>query len=122
MPAAKRYNGPLAFDSDSGFHVTADGEKVVTPDEGKSWYYAREGDPSHFERYHRRYATVDSTANRFAELAYQHGEAKAEELMRDEQPHHYEVQPDDPHFGGVVILSDEEADVATGHTDAWKED
>lgn len=104
MAAAKAYSGRLAFDPDSGFHVGEDGKNVVTEDEGATWRYARAGDPSHIERYQERVIAVDTTAN-----------AEAPE------PHHYEVQADDPHFAGVRSDPDAEAPVLTSHTDAYKD-
>lgn len=118
------YSGRLSFEADHdsphyGFHTDLDGNPVVTEDEGKTWRYAEEGDPSHFERYHQRFATVDGTANRLLELQLEHGREKAEELMREEQPHHFEVQSDDPHFDGVLSDPDHIAEKITGHTEAW---
>lgn len=103
MPA-KAYKGRLAFDPDSGFHTDEKGKNVVTADEGKSWQYAAEGDPSHIARYEQRRAEIDTTAN-----------------AQVPEPHHFEVQGEDPHFGGVLVDSDHEAATVTGHTDSWKE-
>jgi hypothetical protein len=57
MPFPKRgqYSGRLAWDHDTGFHLDTKGRRVVTDDEGKSWRYAKRGDQSHHERYHRAY-------------------------------------------------------------------
>lgn len=122
MPAAKAYSGRLAFDPDSGFHLGEDGKKVVTDDEGKSWRYANDDDPSHLERYHRRFAEIDSTANQFAELAFKHGEEQAATMV---EPHHFEAQPDDAHYdenaeGKSSPKSDPDAVAATvtSHTEA----
>ena len=117
--AAKRYDGRLAFDPETGFHLSEDGDPVVTDDAGKTWRYAEEGDPSHLERYHERHAAVDSTANRLLELQLEHGREKAAELMRDEHPHHFEVQPDDPHADGLKSDPDHVAAKVTSHTGAW---
>lgn len=98
------YSGRLAFDSDSGFHLDPDGNRVVTKDGGQSWEYAVEGDYSHYQRYHQRYA-----------------ELKGTNLEEVPEPHHYGVQPDDPHHAGVRFHPDMEAHKQTSHTDAWSE-
>lgn len=126
MPAKAAYSGRLAFDPETGFHVSEDGKNVVTEDGGKTWRFAKDGDPSHVERYHERYVTVDSTANKFAELAFKHGEDRAAELI---EPHHFEAQPDDPHYDESAdgkstpkFHPDEVAPTVTSHTDAYTED
>lgn len=115
------YSGRLSFDPDTLFHTDPDGNPVVTEDGGKTWRYATESDPSHFDRYHQNFVAIDSTANKLAELQMEHGREKAEELMREQHPHHYEVQPDDPHFAGVRSESDVKSPKLTGHTDAWSD-
>lgn len=112
----KPYSGRLAFDPDSGFHIDPDGQRVVTDDEGKTWRYATKGDTSHNTRYHRRFATVDSTANRLMELTLEHGHARAAELV---DAHHFDVQPDDAHFDGIKHDPDDVAETITSHTEAW---
>lgn len=135
MAAAKRYSGRLAYDPETNFHLAEDGRQVVTPDGGETWVYAKSGDPSHLDRYHVRHVGVDTTANKLGELQLEHGRVKAEELLREQQPHHFEVQPGDPHFEegaadpttGTITHSRPKADpdhvaaVVTSHTDAWKE-
>lgn len=116
-PASGPYKGRLAFDPDSGFHLAETGEKVVTHDEGKSWHYAQEGDKSHLERYQRQVKTIDSTSNKHAELALEHGEPRASELI---EPHHHAVQSQDAHYNGIVFTPDMDAPFETGHTEAYK--
>jgi hypothetical protein len=47
----------------------------------------------------------------------EHGRDKAAELV---EPHHFEVQPDDEHFGGVRFDPDTKAETITGHTEAYQ--
>lgn len=98
------YQGRLAFDPDSGFHVDEKGRKLVTEDGGKSWRYARAGDTSHVSRYEKRVIEVDTTAN-----------------ARDPEPHHYGVQADDPHVAGLLHDSDPVAETVTSHTEAYRD-
>lgn len=98
----KPYSGRLAFDPGSDFHVDPDGDPVVTLDGGKTWVYAVAGDTSHHDRYHSQYAAVNTTAN-----------------ADEPEPHHFEVQPDDPHFGGLKFSPDKLAAKETSHTEAW---
>jgi hypothetical protein len=131
------YDGEIKFDRDSQTFVTDDGRpvatsdggeswripdtpgrRVVTDDEGKTWRYAEEGDASHQERYQLRVATVDTTDNELARLTLEHGPERAAVLV---DPHHYEVQPGDPHFDGVRSDPDVDAPTMMSHTDAWKE-
>lgn len=128
----KAYHGRLAFDPDSGFHTDNDGVAVVTHDEGKSWYYAEDGDVSHIERHHKQFAVVDGTQQQLIELQLEHGRTEGERLMRELHPHHYDPSPDDAHYSagakselGVVhntrikFTPDVQAVKETGHTDAW---
>lgn len=115
--AAKAYSGRLAFDPETEFHVDVDGKPVVTDDEGKTWRYATADDLSHNDRYQQAVAVVDSTANRLAELSLEHGREKAAELV---EPHHFEVQPDDAHFGKVKTDPDHVAETITSHTEAYQ--
>ena len=119
---AESYSGRLAFDPDTHFHVAEDGRPVVTEDGGKSWRYAEDGDPSHYDRYHQQFAQVDTTANQLGELQLEHGRVEAERLLREQQPHHFEVQPDDAHFAGVRADPDHVAETITGHTEAWRDE
>lgn len=116
----EQYRGRLAFDPETNFHTDNEGRQVVTPDGGQTWYYAEDGDPSHFERYHKRFAEVDTTAN--AVLGMDPSEA------REAHPHHFEVQPDDPHYDGsqqnkTALLYDPDVEAAkiTSHTEAYAE-
>lgn len=102
--ASKKYSGRLSFDPDSGFHLGEDGKKVVTLDQGKTWQYATPQDTSHIERYQERVVGVDTTVN-----------------ATDPEPHHYEVQADDPHFAGVRSDPDAAAPTLTSHTEAYKD-
>lgn len=104
LPRRGTYTGRLAFDPDTLFHVDPDGRRVVTLDGGMTWRYARRSDVSHNARYQRRLLVVDGTAN-----------------AATPEPHHYQVQPDDPHAAGLLTHPDVEAAVQTSHTDAWKE-
>lgn len=97
------YSGRLAFDPDSGFHLGEDGRRVVSDDEGKTWRYATRRDTSHHTRYHKRFVTVDSTAN-----------------AADPEPHHYGVQEKDPHADGLIEDPDSEAATITSHTAAYE--
>lgn len=115
--ATKPYSGRLAFDSETGFHVDADGNAVVTLDEGATWQYAEENDTPHNDRYQKSVAVVDSTANQLAELSLEHGREKAAGLV---DAHHFEVQPDDPHFGGIRSDPDHVAETITSHTEAYQ--
>lgn len=98
------YHGRLSFDSASGFHLAADGERVVTEDRGKTWRYARRGDISHLERYHERTVAVEPTAN----------------VAKPEQ-HHYGVLVDDPHAEGLLAHRDSVAPTVTSHTEAYRD-
>ncbi len=84
------YTGRMSFDPESNFHLSEDGQRVVTYDDGESWHYATDDDSSHFDRYHQQHVSVDSTANALQELQLEHGRVKAEEIMRELHPHHYE--------------------------------
>lgn len=142
--AGKAYTGRLAFDPETGFHTEmvegnvnvpvqredgtwenavvptlVPGKRVVTEDGGQTWRYAVAADASHNDRYGERALTVDGTANKLLELQLEHGRAKAEEIMRAEQPHHFEVQPDDPHFDGLRSDPDHVAETVTSHTGAY---
>lgn len=98
------YTGRLAYDPETDFHLSEDGKPVVTDDGGRTWRYATNDDFSHFAKYHERYAVVDSTAN-----------------AAEPEPHHFEVQPDDPHFNGMTYVPDVKSATNTSHTDAWKD-
>jgi hypothetical protein len=119
--AGQPYTGRLAFDPDTCFHVDPDGEPVVTDDGGQTWRYATDEDTSHNDRYEERVVAIDSTANKLEELAYEHGIEKATELLEEQEPHHFEVQPDDDHFLRVKQEQDPVAESVTSHTDAWKD-
>src|SRR5512146_2181544 len=93
------YSGRLAFDSASGFHLDPDGNKVVTEDGGKSWRYAKRRDKSHLERYSKNVISFRGT-----------------NLEEHPEPHHHEVQPEDPHFGGLIFDPDPVAHAITSHT------
>lgn len=99
----KSYSGRLAYDPETDFHISEDGTKLVTNDGGKTYQEAAEDDTSHFERYHEAFAVVDMTAN-------------APES--EQEPHHLEVQPDDPHFKRVRFHPDAVAPMVTSHTEA----
>lgn len=143
MAAAKAYSGRLAFDPDTGFHTEmvegtvnvpvqlddgtwgnetqtalVPGKPVVTDDDGKTWRYATDADTPHNDRYATAPLTIDGTANKLLELQLEHGRVKAEEIMREEDPHHFEVQPDDPHFDGIRSDPDHVAETITSHTEA----
>lgn len=113
------YQGRLAFDSDSGFHLAESGHKVVTHDYGKTWVYAGAEESSHQERYQERVKTIDSTANKHTELALEHGLPRADELV---EPHHFAVQSNDLHHGQVMFVPDRDARAQTSHTDTWSEE
>lgn len=120
------YSGRLTFDPETDFHTDLEGRKVVTEDGGLSWRYAEDGDPSHNARYQRNVLSVDTTPTVLARLTVEHGPVIAEKKMRDEQPHHYEVQTDDQHYDLVArdltrpkFDPDVEAETITGHTDAY---
>ncbi len=113
------YAGRLAFDPETEFHTDPDGKPVVTDDGGKTWRYAVEADTSHNHRYEERVLGVDGTANTLLELQLEHGREKAEELLREQQPHHFDVQPDDAHVDGVRHDPDPVAETITSHTEAY---
>jgi hypothetical protein len=117
-----KVNVPVQLDDGTWGNTTEDslvpGELVVTDDGGKTWRYAEDGDPSHNSRYQEQVVGVDSTANQLLELSLEHGADRAAELV---DAHHFEVQPDDPHFGGVKFDPDPVAETITGHTDAYAE-
>src|SRR4051794_24717248 len=98
------YEGRLAFDSDSGFHLAEDGRRALTEDGGKTWRYARRGDTSHVSRYEQRVLTVDTTAN-----------------AADPEPRHSGVVRDDPHADGVLHDPDPVAVKITSHTEAYRD-
>lgn len=150
MTSGKAYSGRLVYNPDTSVHEDDEGHPVVTDDGGKTWRYAahekvagKEGsdasgyelsEPSHLDRYHQGFAQVDSTANELMALQMDHGRKKAEEMMREVSPHHFEVVEGDDHYekdakrDGVVTHTrlrfhpDGVAATKTGHTDAWKED
>jgi hypothetical protein len=142
--AGKSYTGRLAFDPETGFHTEmvtgkvnvpvqledgtwgnaveetlVPGKPVVTDDDGATWRYATDEDTPHNERYQQAVAAVDSTANLELELQLEHGREKAEQILREDQPHHFEVQPGDPHFGGIRSDPDHVAETVTSHTEAY---
>lgn len=111
MTDLETYSGRLAFDPDTNFHLAEDGRPVVTEDGGKTWRYAVEGDFSHFERYHERYATVDGTAN-----------------SANPEPHHFAVLANDPHHDDdnpgnarLRFHPDMKAATVTSHTEAYRD-
>lgn len=110
------YTGRLAFDPETEFHTDEDGARVVTDDNGATWRYAEDADESHNARYQQAVAAVDTTENQLAQLAYEHGIEKANEMV---DPHHFEVQADDPHYDGCKVDPDEVAATITGHTEAY---
>jgi hypothetical protein len=129
------YHGRLAFDPETNFHTDPEGNPVVSEDGGKSWRYAKADDLSHFDQYHERFADVDSTANRLAELQQKHGEDKAAELFKSDaaNAHHFEPVADDPHYeqgatnkDGVVThtrvtaVPNKKSVTLTGHTAAYE--
>jgi hypothetical protein len=120
MAARKQYTGRLAFDPETGFHLSEDGKPVVTLDEGATWVYADKADASHIDRYHQGFATFDTTANHLLELQLEHGREKAEQLMREQQPHHFEVADDDAHANGIRFDPDHVAATVTSHTEAYR--
>ena len=83
------YNGRRSYDSKIGYHLTEDGSRIITDDKGKTWRYAKEGDPSHFMKYHKRFVPIVSTAQKMNELQQEHGRVKAEKIMREQEPHHF---------------------------------
>lgn len=100
LPRRGSYTGRLAFDCESGFHLSADGRRVVTTDGGKSWRYANRKDDSHQDRYQKNAVLVKGTDG--------------------EDAHHERPLLDDPHFEGLVFtMSDDDAARETSHTDAW---
>jgi hypothetical protein len=129
----KSYSGRLAFDSDSGFHIDEDGKKLVSEDGGKTWRYASDSDPSHLERYHQRFVTVDGTANEPAAIALQalgdEAPIEVREALRAQiSPHHFGVQPGDAHYDpdnpGKAKLSHDPDSIAPklmSHTEAYKD-
>jgi len=106
------YSGRLAF-GDDDFHVDPDGNRVVTDDGGKTWRYATDDDVSHFDRYHERFVTVESTANQLAELSVELGREQAELQLLEAQPHHFRETADD-----IAHHSDAHAETLTSHTEA----
>lgn len=95
-----RYSGRLAFDPDTGFHVSVNGRKVVTDDGGKTWRYAKRSDASHNARYQTRVAVIDSTS--------------------EDDPHHLKATADDLHVGGLLSDPDAVAATVTSHTEAYQ--
>lgn len=127
------YTGRFEYNPDTHMHEDGNGNPVVSEDDGKTWRYASEDDLSHFDRYHERFAEMETTDYTLLKLAVKHGKDKAEEIMRAEHPHHFEVQPDDAHYEeGATNDKDEvthtrtksipnsRSATVTGHTDAWK--
>lgn len=82
LPRRGPYAGRLAFDPDSGFHVSVDGRRVVTDDHGQTWRYATGDDVSHISRYERNVLIVQGTT--------------------DEDPHHQLPAPDDAHYDAAA--------------------
>jgi hypothetical protein len=113
------YTGRLSFDPETEFHTDPDGKQVVTDDGGKTWRYAKDGDTPHNHRYSERSLTVDGTANVLLELQLEHGREKANELMLEQHPHHFDVQSDDAHADGVKHDPDAIAETITSHTEAY---
>jgi len=117
------YQGRLAYDSDNDFHIDPDGHAVLTEDGGRTWRYAAPDDTNHYDRYHTGVLhVVKTTGTVEGELLAKYGSDRAEEvaqMMREQHPHHYETQPEDPHFAAVGSHSDSKAPKVTGHTEAW---
>ncbi len=132
MADRKAYHGRLAFDPDTDFHIDPEGKPVVTFDDGVTWFYATDGDTSHAARHHQQTLVVDGTQIQLIELQLEHGREKAEQLMKELHPHHYDPLPDDPHYvkgakdeAGKVhntrikFSPDHVAETETSHTAAW---
>lgn len=122
----KPYTGRLAFNPDTGFHIDPDGKPVVTYDGGRTWRYAVKPrfwrrnvkpDKSHNARYQERAVVIDSTANQYARLVYEHDDTVA---AAEVDPHHFAVDFEDVHVSGVRFDPDEVAETITSHTDAYR--
>jgi len=101
-----------------------------------SYVFVSPGEPSHNERHHQNFADIDGT--RDAESVKIAAEAvgvdpdsqQAQDMINagaGENMHHFETQPDDPHYDedapnktNAKLDADALAAVITGHTDAYK--
>lgn len=115
------------------------------PDHGKPVAY-HEGsfvridvdDPSHNERHHQKFATIDGTRDADAMLAALDAAGEFDEGIRQayldakvnagggENMHHFETQEDDDHYDpdapnktAPKVLPDSLAPTVTGHTESW---
>lgn len=105
------YHGRLQCDG-NGNLLDEDGMPVAYHD--GSFVHIGSNEPSHNDRHHKQFVemagTVDESMTDDSDLV--NADSK-------NNPHHFEVQPDDPHFSGVRFLPDAMAPTVTSHTDAW---
>ena len=107
------YTGRLVTDG-NGNLLADEGDRAGEPvayDEGQ-FIFIEPGSPSHNERHHQQFVDFEGTNEENAE----------------DNPHHYEVQEDDPHFDAdaenktkLRQLPDKVAAKSSGHTEAYHE-
>jgi len=119
----ERYQGRLVADG-NGNLLADEGPRRGEPvafDEGQ-FIFVAPGEPSHNERHHQQFAqmagTVDESMTDDPDLV---------NVKDGENLHHFEVQPDDPHYDEdapnltrPVQLPDSVSATITGHTEAYK--
>jgi len=106
------YNGRLVADG-NGNLLADEGDRAGDPvayDEGQ-YIFIDAGEPSHNERHHQQFAAFEGTTEENA----------------DDNPHHFGVQEDDPHYDpdaeGLTKLKqlpDKASSTGSGHTEAYK--
>lgn len=118
------YRGRLVADgngnllADEGEHA---GHPVYHDLETGQYVFAQPGEESHNERHHQQFVDVLSTVDQ--SMTDDESLVNADST---ENPHHFEVQEDDPHFDEgapnktrIRHDPDRVAATATGHTDAY---
>jgi hypothetical protein len=126
MPPTGQYEGRLATDgngnllADEGEHA---GYGVYHDLETNTYRFVPPGSPSHNDLHHKQFAQIDGT--RDAESLEAAGGDPADENAT-ENPHHYGVVEDDPHYDEetenhtrLKFLPDGQSAVVGSHTDAY---
>jgi hypothetical protein len=110
------YHGRLACDGSGNLLASDAGDWPVAYHDG-SFIFIGIGEPSHNARHEQNLVEVAATVA--ADQVPDNPELV--NVTDTDNLHHFEVQPDDPHFEGVQTNPDSIAPLATGHTDAYTE-
>lgn len=121
------YSGRLAADGDGNL-LADEGEFAgypVTFHDG-SYIFVQPGEPSHNERYHEQFLTVDGTRDAES-LERLGGDTELANAGAGENMHHFETQEDDDHYDADApnktkpkVDPDKVAATLTGHTEAYR--